>query len=78
MKKLLHLTALMLTVLLAQAASGQGVYADVNGDGEVNIADVNSVIDLILTGKVSSAGDINGDGEVNIADINAIIDIILK
>ena len=55
-----------------------GVTGDVNGDGEVNIADVNSVIDLILTGKVSSAGDINGDGEVNIADINAIIDIILK
>ena len=48
MKKLLHLTALMLTVLLAQAASGQGVYADVNGDGEVNIADINAIINIIL------------------------------
>ena len=51
---------------------------DVNGDGEVNIADVNAVIDLILTGRVSASGDVNGDGEVNIADINAIIDMILS
>ena len=49
-----------------------------NGDGEVNIADVNAVIDLILTGRSSAAGDVNGDGEVNIADINSIIDLILK
>ena len=50
MKKLLHLTALMLTALLTQVASGQGVYADVNGDGEVNIADVNEVVNVILDG----------------------------
>ena len=39
----------MLTALLTQVASGQGVYADVNGDGEVNIADVNAIIDIILS-----------------------------
>ena len=51
---------------------------DVNGDREVNIADVNAVIDIILGGNSNtSSGDVNGDGEVNIADINAIIDIIL-
>jgi hypothetical protein len=51
---------------------------DVNGDGEVNIADINALIDLILTGDGSGAGDVNGDGEINIADINAVIDIILQ
>ena len=55
-----------------------GIKGDVNGDGEVNIADINAVIDLILTGRVSPSGDVNGDGEVNIADINSIIDIILS
>ncbi len=52
---------------------------DVNGDGEVNIADINAVIDYIL-GRSSldaSKADVNHDGEVNIADINAIIDKIL-
>ena len=50
---------------------------DVNSDGEVNIADVNAVIMLILTSG-GNIGDVNGDGEVNIADINAIIDAILS
>ena len=55
---------------------------DVNGDGEVNIADVNMVIGLILRGVVDASAnrsaDVNGDGEINIADVNALIDIILK
>jgi len=50
---------------------------DVNGDGEVNIADINAVINQILTADYTDDGDVNGDGEVNIADINAIIDKIL-
>lgn len=54
------------------------VVGDVNGDGEVNIADVNAVIDLILSGVNDLKGDVNGDEEVNIADVNSIIDIILN
>ena len=55
-----------------------GIKGDVNGDGEVNIADVNAIIDCILTGTVNPRGDVNGDTEVNIADVNAVIDIILN
>lgn len=51
---------------------------DVNLDGEVNIADVNKVIEFILSGNVNTVGDVNNDGEVNIADINAIIRAILS
>ena len=54
------------------------VPGDVNGDLEVNIADVNAVTDIILGGSGDpSAADVNGDGEINIADINALINIIL-
>ena len=62
-------------------AGGQpqpGRKGDVNGDGEVNIADVNAIIDCILTGNINPQGDVNGDTEVNIADVNAVIDIILN
>ena len=55
-----------------------GIPGDVNGDSEVNIADVNAVIDMILTQNISMAGDVNGDNEVNIADVNAVIDLILN
>ena len=55
-----------------------GQTGDVNGDGEVNIADVNALIDMILSGNTLPEGDVNGDIEVNIADVNALIDLILK
>ena len=57
----------------------EALVGDVNGDGEVTIADINAVIDIILssTAVTNALADVNGDGEVNIADINAIIDIIL-
>ena len=63
---------------------------DVNGDGEVNIADANNVIHIIINGgggghghapsdeDSTLVGDVNGDGEVNISDVNAIIDLILN
>ena len=50
---------------------------DVNGDGEINIADVNAVIDKILSQSVDPAADVNNDGEVNIADVNAVINLIM-
>ena len=55
-----------------------GVTGDVNGDGEVNIADVNALIDMILSGDLDIIGDVDGDGEVGISDVNAVIDIILN
>ena len=59
----------------------QFLKGDVNGDGEVNIADINALIDIILGGYADEAtlkrADVNEDAEINIADINALIDIIL-
>ena len=66
------------------------VPGDVNEDGEVDIADANSVTEIIINGNSSGGhtrvpqgdgevdlADVNGDGEVNIADFNAVIDAIL-
>ena len=67
------------TVTVVEGADLPG---DVNHDGEVNIADINAIIDIILGGAVDEEtfrrADVNGDDEVNIADINAVIDIILN
>jgi hypothetical protein len=53
--------------------------ADVNGDGEVNIADINALIDVILSLQAAPmAADVNADGEVNIADINTLIELLLQ
>ena len=51
---------------------------DVNDDGEVSVADINAVVDMILSGAAAANGDVNSDGEVNVADVNVIVDIILS
>ena len=54
------------------------VYGDVNGDGEVNISDINAIIDAILLGSTTNPlCDVNGDGEINISDVSAVIEAIL-
>ena len=50
---------------------------DINGDGEVTIADVTALIHMVLIGNSDEIGDINGDHEVNIADVTALIHIVL-
>ena len=58
-----------------------GIRGDVNGDGDVSIADVNALIDIILGGEADAEtmvrADVNTDGDISIADINALIDILL-
>ena len=55
---------------------------DVNGDKEVNIADVNTVLAIILgtpaDAETMNRADVNNDGEINLADINTLIGIILN
>ena len=51
---------------------------DVNGDGEISIADVNVIIQAILTDVFLPAADVNHDSEITVADINAVIRIILS
>ena len=58
------------------------IKGDVDGDGNVNIADVTALIDYLLSGNVSginvSAADCNLDGKVNISDVTSLIDYLLS
>ena len=49
---------------------------DVDGDGQVTIADVTALIDLLLsgTGDSNPAADVDGDGVVTISDVARLID----
>ena len=54
------------------------VLGDLNGDGQVDISDVNAVINMML-GKSPQTpeGDLTGDGNVDISDVNAVINLML-
>ncbi len=80
MKNTLHLSIILFAFLawlipLDAVATNNG--GDVNNDGEVNIADVNAIISVIMGSGSNYQADVNCDGEVNIADVNTIIGIIL-
>lgn len=55
---------------------------DMNCDGFVNISDVTSLIDYLLSGDDSQVStknaDVNGDESINISDVTTLIDILLS
>ena len=55
---------------------------DVNGDSNVNISDVTTLIDYLLSGNAigvnQTAADCNQDSLVNISDVTALIDYLLS
>ena len=54
---------------------------DVDGDGEITIADVTAIIDILLAGDTSgvdmNCADCDVDGSLSIADVTALIDYLL-
>jgi len=58
------------------------LFGDVNGDGEVNIMDINAIINIILGGNVDddtrARADLTADGEVTISDINVLVSILIQ
>lgn len=50
---------------------------DVDGNGDVNVGDVNIVLGIIINEGYDSAADVNGDGAVNVGDVNQILAYIL-
>ncbi|MDP7006568.1 MAG: GC-type dockerin domain-anchored protein, partial [Phycisphaerales bacterium] len=45
---------------------------DINGDGNVDVSDLLTVIDQL--GLTDSPADVNGDGVVDVSDLLAIVD----
>ena len=54
------------------------ILGDINEDYGVNILDIISLIDLILSGNSNhNAADINNDGQINVIDVVALVNLIL-
>ena len=64
------------------AAIPQPELGDADGDGQITINDVTTLVDYILSdggdGINLDAADVDGDGTVTINDITTLIDYILK
>ena len=60
----------------------EGIYlpVDANNDGKFSIADISSLIDILLSGNNidEPSLDMNCDGRVTIADVSAMINYLLS
>ena len=64
-----------------QIEISSSLLGDVNLDGEVTVADINAVLDVILGANdtdLCRRADVNRDGEVSVADVNRVVDIIVQ
>ena len=61
-------------------STSEDIIGDLNGDGIVDIMDVNIIVNIML-GKTDAAlydgCDINDDGDIDVSDVNMVINIML-
>ena len=62
-------------------AGSQYAAGDVNGDGEIDITDVNTLINVIMgkedASKYDTRADVNKDNSVDVSDVNAVVNKII-
>ena len=56
--------------------TGPGIAGDCNGDGELNIFDLLSLLQAIKATEPDAVNDISGDGKVNIFDLLALLQLL--
>lgn len=49
---------------------------DINGDGSIDLLDVDPFVALIIAGIFEACADINGDGEVNLLDVDPFVALL--
>ena len=71
-------TEWMLYVLDELTGGNQGMLGDINGDSTLNILDLVSLVNLVLSNDYINTGDINEDGTLNILDVVLLASLILN
>ena len=61
----------------AHRAMSGGMLGDVDGNGVVDIDDLNKVVNAILGQGTGSQADVDGNGVVDVEDLNVVINVIL-
>lgn len=55
---------------------GKVLLGDVDGDGEVTLADIAPFVEILSTGEYTAEADINQDNSVDLADIPLFVDVL--
>jgi len=56
---------------------GDVLWGDINGDGDLNVLDVVSMVNIILSGDCPASADMNADNNCNVLDVVQLVHLIL-
>ena len=59
------------------AGEDEPVENDFNGDGAFDVADVLTLLRLLVDGQSTPGADVNGDGKFNLLDVVRIIKLLI-
>ncbi|MBR5101833.1 MAG: dockerin type I repeat-containing protein, partial [Muribaculaceae bacterium] len=71
------ITALMACLIALTCHAEIILDQDVNRDGNVDVQDLTTIINLLLKGSNSSNGDVNHDGVIDVRDITCTLNAII-
>ena len=71
------LNAFARTLKVEKWSGGGNIQGDVNGDGEVSVADVTMLVSLVMSQSSNERSDVNGDGDTGVADVTMLVSILL-
>ena len=59
-----------------QIVDSKVLHGDVNGDGVINLLDVEPFVELLSTGIFQAEADTNKDGVVNLLDVEPFVELL--
>ncbi|MBO6250201.1 MAG: dockerin type I repeat-containing protein [Muribaculaceae bacterium] len=62
----------------SEPGPGPAIVGDVNGDGEVSIADLTMLASLVASETENERSDVNDDGETSVADITSLVNLLMR
>ena len=65
------------SIVLTQFQNNRFLLGDLNGDGVVDLLDVQPFVDLITSGVYQIVADINSDGSVDLLDIQPFVELLV-
>ena len=76
----LSMTAQDVTIIAMEETANMP--GDLNGDGNVDVEDmnimINVVLDMVNTNQLSGDPDLDGNGIVDVVDVNTLINLVLN
>ena len=65
-------------VYIDREDEADGWYGDINYDGSLNVVDIVSIVNLIVSNEYELIADTNSDGTLNIIDVVILVNLIIS